>query len=55
MAPRRQAFNDRFRRVAVVVRTVVGRMQVSRLADEEETSMRIFSDVGQARAWLAQR
>ncbi len=45
----------RFRGVAVLVRSAVGKLQVARYAREDNTESRIFDDEGVARAYLAAR
>jgi hypothetical protein len=48
-----QRFFDRFRKRAVVVRSVAGKLQIERLATERSKDIfRVFNDEESARRWL---
>jgi len=51
-ADSRRALATLFTRVAILVRTAAGRLQVSRLTREDRTVPGIFLDEGEALAWL---
>ncbi len=52
VAPERSRLERGFLKVAVVVRSLVGRMQVERHAREDGLNLRVFLDDGEAVAWL---
>jgi hypothetical protein len=53
--PAFHAFTQRFARVAVLVKTSAGRMQMSRLVRDNELEYRIFDDEDKARAFVGLR
>lgn len=52
MAEYRDAVSESFERVAVVVRTTVGRLQINRLNQDRANAPQVFDDLGAARAWV---
>ncbi len=52
IAPERAHLERGFSKVAVVVRSVVGRLQVERHAREDGVNLRAFVDENEALAWL---
>lgn len=55
MATRRSALMRGFLAVAVLVQTPVGELQVARIAREDGSSAKVFSDEAKALAWLVAR
>lgn len=53
IAPQRTRLQAGFARVAVLVRSVVGRLQVERHAREDGVNLRAFLDEGEALAWAS--
>lgn len=55
IAPHRAKLEHGFRKVAVVVRSQVGRLQVERHARDDGVNLRVFLEEDEALAWLGER
>ena len=53
IAPLRTRLEQGFAKVAVLVRSMVGRLQVERHAREDGVNLRVFNDEAEAMAWLS--
>lgn len=53
MASRRSELMRAFRAVAILVKTAVGELQVARIAREDASDAKVFSDDAKALDWLA--